>query len=663
MKAKNLIVKLIFLSLLFFNNYNLMAQSPFSEGLEIIQLTPEEKNDLREYASNSKDKLEKALNEAEGKKLNEANSIYISVIKEVVLNSFKKEKRSELLMRMILNQTLALTSGIKAGNFEVKGVLKDSQNQGLITQMYKESINLALDYVKKDIESLDSENFLLPYNEMARKKLIQSFRWVDGIFESSISLEFLKTILNHWMSTVKHKSNLEYLALSSDILEISEALDDVDKKHKTNDKKIRFLKGKIKFIIKKQINYDYKVKLRKERRLPYFFGNRNSYQNQTITKNWEKGFTSHMRLKIGIYVKSSPAIMNDGKIVVGSSDGNVYVLEIKDEKLIEFASYQTGGSRIYSSPALMKDEKIVIGSMDGSVHVLELDLKNRKLEKIASYKAEGDADSPTNTNLIYPDAINSSPAIMKDGKIVVGSHNGKVYVLELDSENRELTKFASYQTKGYIVYSSPALMKDEKIVIGSDNGKVYVLELDLEKRELIKFASYKTESHIRSSPAFMKDEKIVIGSLDGNLYVLELDLESRELTKVASYQIEGVDSSPSIMKDGKIVVGSDNHYVYILSLKGQKLIEFASYKTEGSIYSSSTLMKDEKIAIGSDDGNLYVLELDLESRELTKVASYQIEGVDSSILKFSDTISSSPAIMKDGKIVVGSIDGNVYVLD
>ena len=659
MKVKNLMVKLIFLSLLFFNNYNLMAQSPFSEGLEIIQLTPEEKNDLRKYASNSKDKLEKALNEAKGKKLNEANSIYISVIEEVVLNSFKKEKRSELLMRMILNQTLALTSGIKAGNFEVKGVLKDSQNQGLITQMYKESINLALHYVKRDIESLDSENFLLPYNEMARKKLIQSFRWVDGIFESSISLEFLKMILNHWMSTVKHKSNLEYLALSFDILEISEALEDVDKKHETNDNKSRFLKGKINFIIEKQT--DYKVKLRKEKRLPYFFGNRNSYQNQTITKNWKKGFTSHMKLKIGDFVESSPAIMNDGKIVVGSSDGNVYVLEIKDERLIEVASYQTGGNRIYASPALMEDEKIVIGSIDGSVHVLELDLKSRKLEKVASYQTEG-VDS---SNLKFSDAISSSPAIMKDGKIVIGSHNSNVYVLELDLKSRKLTKFASYQTKDSIIYSSPALMKDEKIVVGSSDGKVYVLEIKNEK--LIEVASYQTEGSVRASPAFMKDEKIVIGSLDGNLYVLELDLESRELTKVALFETgDMIQSSSAIMEDGKIVVGSDNHYVYILSLKGQKLIEVASFKTKDSINSHPAIMNDEKIVVGSENGKVYVLkldlDLDLESRELTKVASYQIKGIDSSNLD-SYAISSSPALMKDGKIVIGSGDGYIYVLE
>jgi len=62
-------------------------------------------------------------------------------------------------------------------------------------------------------------------------------------------------------------------------------------------------------------------------------------------------------------VDSSPVVVGD-KVVVGSDDGRLYVVSLKDGQKVW--SYEIG-QPIGSSPAIA-DGKILIGSDDGSVY-------------------------------------------------------------------------------------------------------------------------------------------------------------------------------------------------------------------------------------------------------------------------------------------------------
>ena len=90
-------------------------------------------------------------------------------------------------------------------------------------------------------------------------------------------------------------------------------------------------------------------------------------------------------------------------------------------------------------------------------------------------------------------------------------------------------------------------MKDGTVIVGSDNNKIYVLKPDGNKKEIM------TEGPVGSSPVVMNDGTVVVGSSDGNLYFL-----GHSGNKKISVATEGggIRSSPIILRDGTVVVGS-----------------------------------------------------------------------------------------------------------
>ncbi len=178
--------------------------NPFSEGTQAVVLSDKERAELLEYVNDSKVTLEKAMEQAKGKSLIDANTIYLKAMQEVVLESYKSKPRSELLMRYILNQALELTYGIPSVSInaiEKDGVLLKSTNQDLLTIILEDSIQLALQYVEKDKQASSSGSFLeLPYIQMASKRLQLARNWYVSILETHLARQFLRTILQQWLT-------------------------------------------------------------------------------------------------------------------------------------------------------------------------------------------------------------------------------------------------------------------------------------------------------------------------------------------------------------------------------------------------------------------------------------------------------------------------------
>ena len=174
----------------------------------------------------------------------------------------------------------------------------------------------------------------------------------------------------------------------------------------------------------------------------------------------------------GDSVVASPAVGdvdNDGKleVVIGSTDGNVYVLNGVDGSR-EY-TFPTEGS-IYASAAIAnldndKYLEIVIGSTDDKVYCFQwsgitgyTQWVFRTSDDVYSSAAIGDVDC--------------------DGEreIVVGSNDGKIYCLSSSGAEEW-----NYQTDGAI-YSSPALAKASPspfvgldVYVGSDDGYLYLI--------------------------------------------------------------------------------------------------------------------------------------------------------------------------------------------
>ena len=227
--------------------FSLEGENPYKEGVERVKLTEAEKTGLLKFINSSKYLLEKALSDAKGKTLSEANRSYYKTILMVVMESYKNKRRGELLMRYALNQALELTYGIPTDDgkgIEKEGILKNVSNTDLLTVILEDSIKLAIDYYEKDklaIEGLDLVN--LPYIEFSQKKLLLSWNWLSSIFEYDVLLDFEIAVLEQWLLTVKNEETLETETVSPMIYEVVEALERVNTENHKIERKGEYLKG------------------------------------------------------------------------------------------------------------------------------------------------------------------------------------------------------------------------------------------------------------------------------------------------------------------------------------------------------------------------------------------------------------------------------------
>jgi len=178
--------------------------------------------------------------------------------------------------------------------------------------------------------------------------------------------------------------------------------------------------------------------------------------------------------------------------------------------------------------------------------------------------------------------VYSSPAVA-DGRVYVGSYDGKVYCL-----NAGNGAFIWSYTTGGGVFSSPAVA-DGKVYVGSGDWYVYCLSAD--NGALI--WRYPTGDDVFSSPA-VADGKVYVGSLDRYVYCLSADngaLIWRYPT--GSY----VGSSPAVA-GGKVYVGSHDGYVYCF---GSHWEGTATFKLENlyklNLYKDIWLYEGRKLVV------------------------------------------------------------------
>jgi len=245
--------------------------------------------------------------------------------------------------------------------------------------------------------------------------------------------------------------------------------------------------------------------------------------------------------------------------------------------------------------------------------------------------SESPAPATNKTQWTYTtgDGVYSSPAVA-DGKVYVGSLDGKVYCLDA------LTGAHIWNYTTGQVYSSPAV-SDGRVYVGSYMPfKVYCLDAATGAH----IWSYTTGGQIWSSPA-VADGKVYVGSLDNKVYCLDAATGAHIWSYTTGYMVE---SSPAVA-DGKVYVGSMDGKVYCLDASTG--VNIWNYTT-GSYVSSSPAVADGKVYIGSWDKKVYCLDASTGAH----IWNYTTKS----------NVHSSPAV-SDGRVYVGSPDGKVYCLD
>ena len=214
-----------------------------------------------------------------------------------------------------------------------------------------------------------------------------------------------------------------------------------------------------------------------------------------------------------------------------------------------------------------------------------------------------------------------------------------------------------FKTEGPI--RGDAVITGENLYFGSSDGFLYALD----KRDGNLLWKFKTDGAITGSPA-IADQTVYISSRDNHVYAIDIQSGNQKW----SFKMETIlpdnhagweyfMASPVVYGD-QLFVGSGDGHLYSLG-KESGNVQW-KFKTNGRIRATA-LVHDETIYQPSNDGYIYVLnesDGELLWKFETRGATYNPAdfGFDRS------SIFTQPIIV-DGKLILGSRDGNVYAVD
>jgi len=316
------------------------------------------------------------------------------------------------------------------------------------------------------------------------------------------------------------------------------------------------------------------------------------------------------KFKTGAEVKSSAAI-HGGRVFIGSSDKNVYALDLRTGA--QLWSYKTDDA-VEAAPCVL-DGRVFVGSGDNFLYALDAGTGELKWK----YETEGQILGSANWT--------RSP----DGQrtwILVGSYDNKLHCV--DAESGKLVW--AYETGNY-VNGSPAVAAG-RCVFGGCDARIHVVSVS----DGTKAAEIDSGSYIAASAAFV-DGEVYVGNY-GHTF-LKADTDAGTVVWKYSQGDAPFFSSPAVGDEVVVFGGRDERVHCVRRDTGQQVWAF---KTLGEVNSSPSLCGD-KVVVGSDDGRLYLLRL----ADGKPVWSYET----------GQPVISSPAVA-GGLVVVGCDDGYVY---
>ncbi len=290
----------------------------------------------------------------------------------------------------------------------------------------------------------------------------------------------------------------------------------------------------------------------------------------------------------------------------GYQDGQLEVVKTTPKKW----QFGTGGA-VVSSPTIDANGRVVIGSRDGKLYAVK-------------------PDGTQSWSVDLGSSIESSPTIAEDGSIYVGAESGDLVALKSSGEVQ--WRFST----GAAVSSTPAIGIDGTVYVGSEDGKLYAVDPTGTKQW-----SFSTGGAIKSSVAIGLNEVLYFGSNDGKLYAVNTDGSRIWDVTIGS----AVNSSPAVGPNGTVYVGAQDWKIYAIDPDGTMKW---SHQTGGEIHSSPAVGANGRIYVGSKDQKVYALGSDG-----TVQWAFESDG----------TIDrSSPAVGSGGAVYVGSGDGRLYAV-
>jgi len=278
----------------------------------------------------------------------------------------------------------------------------------------------------------------------------------------------------------------------------------------------------------------------------------------------------------------SSAIIHNDLLYFGSSDSNVYALNIESGEKVW--SFKTGGS-IHSSPAIYGNS-LVIGSWDSKIYCLNASTGKENW----SYATGKDTET-----YIWL-GIQASPSIEK-GIVYIGSRDAKFYALNIETGD---TLWTNNNFDRSWMPSSAAIGKENIYTGSSDSFSFFSIN---KKTGTINYAT-KTNAYTFSSPA-IDNEMGYIGSTNGRLYGIELTSGDIKW----EFETIGVKTDTIKIFDNRGVMDAERYKALTKDISDMPaLSNFLdnAFINVGAIL-SSPVISNQIIYFGSSDGYVYAI--------------------------------------------------------
>jgi outer membrane protein assembly factor BamB len=307
------------------------------------------------------------------------------------------------------------------------------------------------------------------------------------------------------------------------------------------------------------------------------------------------------------------AVIEDGRVFIGSSDGMFYCLDLHD-----------GGKELWSqnldyaiegTAALVLD-KVIVGGQDGIVRAFDRDTGK------PSWQFETDGKIAGGVN-VWEDPEDEGRVLL-----LVGSHDYFLYALNAATGEKEW----DFETDNY-VNGTPTIADGHAIIGGCDN---YLRLISMDTGEEI--AEMDIAAYVANTLA-VRDGIGYVAHYGG--MVEAYDLETRE--NIWQFEVPRVEfhASPAVTEARVYVGGRDKKVRCLDRVHGEQVWEFTARRG----VDSSPVVCPNAVFFGADDARVYAL--DPESGD--EMWSYELGGA----------VSASPAVA-DGHLVIGGQDGVVY---
>jgi outer membrane protein assembly factor BamB len=367
------------------------------------------------------------------------------------------------------------------------------------------------------------------------------------------------------------------------------------------------------------------------------FGSTGKSTAQPLTKLWELNTNDAI---------TSPITTSDGVAWAGSRSGVLYSVAATT------ASGRTPGTLIRRYPASGNLGAPILARPTLYIDTIYLAAANGRLTALdASTGAlRWSATVPNSGNLT------SSPSVTSDGKVYIGSDNGKVYAYSAVSGQLVYT---SANTFGAIT-GTVAIPDDARVWVTSEDGSVRRLSNDLQTI----LWSANVGSPIFSSPYVETSGNAVYFTTQKGAYALNAGTGSPAdgwPTSGAALFTWPVSVSPWVdVAADRLVFATENETILSIAASTGRNVTNVVLRPDGvKEFTGTPVVRNGVIYIGGTDGKFYAL--DQAAPSANPGASWRV--FDSSAERLPGQFLAAPAITGSGPndvVVAGNTNGRIY---